>query len=96
MGRAYRWEPTYYYDGGHGWLAVPRAELVRLGLVGQVTAYSYELGETVFLEEDGDMRLWIDAVRADGGGQPDPPEIHDGEYSPIRGYADFHPREEEL
>ena len=43
---------VYYTDPGHGWFAVKRAELAQLGILGQVSHYSYQRGRTVYLEED--------------------------------------------
>jgi len=52
---------THHQDPGHGWLEVPRAELDVLGLLPKISAYSYQNGEQVFLEEDRDMALFGDA-----------------------------------
>jgi hypothetical protein len=57
---------VFYSDAGHGWLAVPRAELVSLGIAAQVTTYSYQRGDTVYLEEDCDASLFIRAKQAAG------------------------------
>ena len=42
-------------DNGHGWLAVKRARLIELGILGDISHYSYQRGATVYLEEDCDM-----------------------------------------
>jgi hypothetical protein len=49
-------KPEFYFytDPGHGWLEVPRALLHELGIAEKISAYSYQRGETVFLEEDCD------------------------------------------
>lgn len=50
-----------YSDGGHGWLKVPRKELHELGIADQISPYSYELGDWVYLEEDGDLSTFANA-----------------------------------
>lgn len=52
----------FYSDPGHGWLAVPMHFIERLNLLGvKFSAYSYQSdsGETVYLEEDCDMPLFL-------------------------------------
>ena len=46
-------------DPGHGWLKVKRSELRILGIDQQITSYSYQRGEYVYLEEDYDALLFI-------------------------------------
>jgi hypothetical protein len=48
-------------DPGHGWLEVPKAELVELGIAGQISPYSYHWGEMAYLEEDGDLAVFMKA-----------------------------------
>lgn len=50
-----------YSDPGHGWLKVPRKELHELGIADQITPYSYERGEWVYLEEDADLSTFAKA-----------------------------------
>jgi len=47
---------TRYSDPGHSWMAVKRNELIRLGILHLISSYSYQKGETVYLEEDCDLR----------------------------------------
>ena len=78
----------YYMDPGHGWLAVSRNQLTRLGIEGQITGFSYQKGQTVYLEEDGDMSLFLNAL-------DDIQESykiishHTNGRSPIRNYATY-------
>ena len=44
----------YCSDSGHGWYAVKRQILVDLGIADKVSAFSYQRGATVYLEEDRD------------------------------------------
>jgi len=57
---------VFHEDAGHGWLAVKRAELVTLGLLEKISGCSYEKGNTVYLEEDCDASLFIEAMRNKG------------------------------
>lgn len=57
---------TFHTDPGHGWLEVTRADLVELGILGLVSAYSYTDGPRIYLEEDCDATLYMDAAKAAG------------------------------
>lgn len=57
---------TFHTDPGHGWLEVTRADLVELGILGLVSAYSYTDGPRVYLEEDCDATLYLEAAKAAG------------------------------
>lgn len=56
----------YHQDPGHGWIEVPRTEIDRLNLAGQISSYSYAHHGVVYLEEDCDAALYIKAVEAEG------------------------------
>ncbi len=56
----------YYNDPGHGWLAVDRADLDALGIADQITSYSYQKGNRVYLEEDLDAYAYRIAAHAAG------------------------------
>ena len=45
---------THHNDPGHGWVEVPVALLHELGIADQVTPFSYQRGDTAYLEEDVD------------------------------------------
>jgi hypothetical protein len=77
-------------DSGHGWLAVKRKELARLGILNKVTSYSYQRGATVYLEEDCDLALYVNTKLAKDGDKPVLyySAYHDGR-SQIRGYQRF-------
>lgn len=49
----------FHSDAGHGWLEVPRAEINKLGIGKAITGYSYQNGNSVFLEEDCDLSLFV-------------------------------------
>lgn len=59
---------TYHTDPGHGWLEAPRAEVERLGLLDEISHYSYQRNGTLYLEEDCDMPRFLRAK--DAAGEP--------------------------
>ena len=76
-------------DAGHGWIAVKRKELESLGILSKITPFSYQRGQTVYLEEDCDAGTFMNAKREKGEEVPMRESYHD--YSPIRLYESFHP-----
>ena len=79
---------VYYQDPGHGWVAVKRELIDALGLAKQITAYSYQRGQTVYLEEDCDAPLFINTLR-ERGETVVLRSAHTDRNSHIRGYARF-------
>jgi len=69
-------------DPGHAWLEVPRTELVELEILGQVSSYSYQHNGMVYLEEDCDAGLFIDAM---GLTRDNIVDVYES-VTPIRGY----------
>ena len=63
---------TFHADPAHGWLEVPREDIDALGIADQISAYSYAMAAThkragmVYLEEDCDASLFLDAAKAAG------------------------------
>lgn len=60
----------FFEDPGHGWLAVERTLVNKLGIAGKISEYSYQNqvpGDTLYLEEDCDAPLLIEAVKKEGG-----------------------------
>lgn len=49
-------------DAGHAWLAVKRQELKELGIINKISLYSYQKGGTVYLEEDCDLSVFLNAL----------------------------------
>lgn len=83
----------YLQDPGHGWIEVPKAELIALGIADQITHYSYERAPFAYLEEDCDAGLWLKA-RAEAGKpvhHDDLIEVHTNQASRIRSYASYRP-----
>lgn len=55
-----------YEDPGHAWCKVPRSLIETLGIAGDITGYSYQRGDYVYLEEDCDLSLFASTMRATG------------------------------
>lgn len=79
----------YYFhsDPGHAWLAVKRKELVRLKILNQISGFSYQKGDTVYLEEDCDAGVFMNAKR-DAKEEVTFKETYQ-ENTPIRNYPYF-------
>lgn len=56
----------FHVDPGHGWLKVPRALLIELGIHKSISHYSYQRGDFVYLEEDGDFGAFVAAMKSTG------------------------------
>jgi hypothetical protein len=84
---------TFYQDGGHGWLTAKKSELIELELINKISRFSYEQGHTVYLEEDCDMTVFINAWELNTGKKWDWDQIkrvyHKGK-SFIRSLNDYH------
>lgn len=75
----------YYQDAGHGWIAVKSSLIARLGLSTQISTHSYCKGNTIYLEEDMDAGLLIEALKKSGLDFRLKIVYHDNR-SPIRNY----------
>lgn len=62
----------FHTDPGHGWLAVPVAELYDLGIAQKISRYSYisRDGRLAYLEEDCDLSIFARTKFAGQTGQP--------------------------
>ena len=79
----------FHYDGGHGWLKVKVADLVKLNIYDKISSYSYINDDDVYLEEDADYAVFYKAYTKAHGDWPRVNEIHDGSHSVIRSYDNF-------
>ena len=52
----------FYADPGHGWLAVKKHYLHSFGIASRITSYSYQRGDTAYLEEDCDLSVFLAAL----------------------------------
>ena len=82
---------NFYEDPGHGWLAVPLPLLDRLGLLDQITTYSYMRGMLAHLEEDCDASLFLKTARDAGIAVTFREHNCPNKYSRIRGYDHYSP-----
>lgn len=55
-----------FSDPGHGWVRFPKARLVKLGIADKISTYSYQNGANAFLEEDCDLTVLVNALKAAG------------------------------
>jgi hypothetical protein len=78
----------FYSDPGHGWAAVERDLLIKLNILHRVSGYSYQRGDTVYLEEDCDMAALARAL-AQNDDTLELEQHHTDDRSPIRNYARF-------
>ena len=77
-----------YEDPGHGWLKVPRKLLEEINLINDISSYSYQLGESVYLEEDSDLSKFF--KRMEESNRPFTIKTHHtNNQSRIRTYASF-------
>ena len=57
---------TKINDPAHGWLSVSIKDLTLLGITGLISNYSYMNSKRVYLEEDSDAGIYLDAAEAAG------------------------------
>lgn len=57
----------FYSDSAHGWAKVSINEIKELGIGKDITTYSYMTDDSVFLEEDCDLNLYINAIKKQYG-----------------------------
>lgn len=53
---------TVYNDPGHAWGKVKRKVLTSLGIERNISSYSYQLRDNVYLEEDVDLPMVCNAI----------------------------------
>jgi hypothetical protein len=80
----------YYTDPGHGWVAVKADILESLGLIDQISGFSYVKGFTVYLEEDRDASLFSARYREKNGAYT-LEECHSSDRSSVRRYSPYSP-----
>jgi len=86
----------YHIDPGHGWLAVKRSLIEALGIAQDISSFSYQRGDTVYLEEDSDAGCFFEAMIAAGYSSD---QLHErteerslpDRHSPIRSYDSYTP-----
>jgi len=75
-------------DPGHGWVRFPLARLERLGIADKISYFSYVKNGNVFLEEDCDLSILIDALEARGY-TVKINDTHTNRQSKIRSYRNY-------
>jgi hypothetical protein len=75
-------------DGGHGWISVPLEDIRRLGITDQISRYSYMTHKRVYLEEDRDAGLFLEATEIDINSLP----YRYSDYAKCRSCASYDPR----
>src|SRR5690349_20594836 len=55
----------FFSDPGHGWLKVPLKEIEQLGLLDKISNCSYANAGYIYLEEDCDLPLFLQAKYGD-------------------------------
>ena len=78
----------YYTDPGHGWIAIKRKVLTDLEVADKITVFSYQKGQTVYLEEDCDAFLVMQKL-SEKGITVIFDRKHTNNRSPIRNYNRF-------
>ena len=74
-----------YTDPGHGWASVKLSIAKELGFLDKISNYSYTKGKSVYLEEDCDLSLYCNAIKANGDSYT-VISIHTDKQHPIRSY----------
>ena len=46
---------NFYQDAGHGWVKIKLSMLQKLGIIDQISRYSYMRKDNAYLEEDCDL-----------------------------------------
>jgi hypothetical protein len=81
----------YITDPGHGWVEVPFSLIKKLGIAEKVSTYSYVCGTYVYLEEDCDAAVFVDAYKQEFGHEPTMAWEYE-EHTRIRKYAHYIPK----
>lgn len=78
---------NYHTDPSHGWLECNREMINSAGIADAISDYSYQNDNDVYLEEDCDMPLLLDALRKRSIGVVVNNVYQDN--SPVRRYARY-------
>lgn len=85
----------FYIDPAHSWIAVKRKELKELNILDKITSYSYQKGNTVYLEEDQDATILTNRLKELDITYSFTEKYHN-RTSPIRSYDHFKSQEMEV
>lgn len=79
----------FFSDPGHGWVRFPKARLIKLGIADKISTYSYQRGDNAFLEEDCDVTVLVNALKAQGYTDIKFDGSSSNRTSKIRGYSSY-------
>lgn len=79
----------YHTDPGHGWLEVDQKDINELGIADKISSYSYMNKTKVYLEEDCDMTLFIEAFKTKFDAFPIVIELSTNQHSRIRNFNPY-------
>ena len=79
---------NFHSDPSHGWVKVPKSLIKKLGIEDKISSFSYVKNDYVFLEEDCDLALFLDAMKKEGT-KVEFREYHTDRNSKIRSYASY-------
>lgn len=79
----------YIQDPGHGWVRVPKTELAKAGCEADISRHSFQKGNNVFLEQDCDLQIFVDARRSQGLETKLRPYVNKSRTSRIRNYTSY-------
>ena len=80
---------AFHHDDGHGWLQVPERLLKELGIEHWISGFSYKKDDQVWLEEDMDASLFIEAFKSEKGEMPDWHDYFEDGESRIRSFDPY-------
>lgn len=78
-----------FEDPGHAWVRFPKERLHKLGIAAKISSYSYQRKDMAFLEEDCDLTVLVNALRAAGYEDIKFKESWTNRYSKIRNYDHY-------
>lgn len=88
---------VFYADPGHAWLGIKRQLLLQYPKAAlAISNHSYQRGQTVYLEEDCDAALFLEALRAANERFTVVAKHGGNQRSPIRSYDVFALTEDEM
>ena len=79
----------FFSDPGHGWVRFSLVRLAELGMLNEISPYSYQRGKYVFLEEDRDLGRLTARLQREGYRVFNWKHHSTNRQSKIRGYASY-------
>tara|TARA_R110002012_G_scaffold138888_5_gene295819 strand:+ start:8578 stop:8859 length:282 start_codon:yes stop_codon:yes gene_type:complete len=79
----------FYSDSLHGWLKVSKWDLQVLNIADKISTYSYMNGNNVYLEEDCDAEIYLNALKNVGLNYKIGEKVSRNDQSVIRSYNSY-------